>query len=160
MKRQRQDKTLELSALHSPLQSPLQASARRIAVPVLVRDGKPCPPPPPSHAGAYHTGGYSSAYNVNPFSSLPGSASMAYGSVSPLSGSVGVTYSSAAQATLPAYATGTMACAGPPSVSESWGHAGTTLPPVSTMHPSLQQQPGYAPHHHHYHHQSQTIRAW
>ena len=33
MKRQTQDKTLELAALHSP---------RRVAVPVLVRDGKPC----------------------------------------------------------------------------------------------------------------------
>ncbi|KAI0242099.1 Homeobox protein Nkx-2.5, partial [Lamellibrachia satsuma] len=33
MKRQSQDKSLELAAFHS---------ARRVAVPVLVRDGKPC----------------------------------------------------------------------------------------------------------------------
>lgn len=50
-KRQRQDKTLELTAMQPP---------RRVAVPVLVRDGKPCmsrdmnPP-------------YSAPYNVNPF---------------------------------------------------------------------------------------------
>ena len=45
-KRQRQDKTLELTAanLHQ---------ARRVAVPVLVRDGKPCPP---SYAGVATNG--------------------------------------------------------------------------------------------------------
>ncbi|XP_025093961.1 homeobox protein Nkx-2.6-like [Pomacea canaliculata] len=53
-KRQRQDKNLELSAMQPP---------RRVAVPVLVKDGRPClsqtmPPSP-----------YSSApFNVNPFS--------------------------------------------------------------------------------------------
>ncbi|XP_036368047.1 homeobox protein Nkx-2.5 isoform X1 [Octopus sinensis] len=51
-KRQRQDKNLELSTMQPP---------RRVAVPVLVRDGKPClgqssvSPP------------YSTPYNVNPF---------------------------------------------------------------------------------------------
>lgn len=51
-KRQRQDKSLEMSTMHPP---------RRVAVPVLVRDGKPClgqsnvSPP------------YSTPYNVNPF---------------------------------------------------------------------------------------------
>ncbi|XP_074643729.1 uncharacterized protein LOC141900646 [Tubulanus polymorphus] len=45
-KRQRQDKTLELTAMQPP---------RRVAVPVLVRDGKPCPQ------------SYSTPYNVNPF---------------------------------------------------------------------------------------------
>ena len=50
MKRQRQDKTLELTALQPP---------RRVAVPVLVRDGKPC---------MGNGMGYPSApYNVNPF---------------------------------------------------------------------------------------------
>lgn len=51
-KRQRQDKTLELTAanLHQ---------ARRVAVPVLVRDGKPCPPAyasvPTNGSAAYYT---------------------------------------------------------------------------------------------------------
>nr|QEE82516.1 NK4 [Urechis unicinctus] len=64
MKRQTQDKTLELAALHSP---------RRVAVPVLVRDGKPCVANAmgtPSYANAYNMShfGYSSAYGgMNPF---------------------------------------------------------------------------------------------
>ncbi|CAG5131044.1 unnamed protein product, partial [Candidula unifasciata] len=49
-KRQRQDKSLELQAMQPP---------RRVAVPVLVRDGKPCMGPPPTP--------YSAPYNVNPF---------------------------------------------------------------------------------------------
>ena len=48
-KRQRQDKTLELTAMQPP---------RRVAVPVLVRDGKPCMGQNPP---------YSAPYNVNPF---------------------------------------------------------------------------------------------
>ncbi|XP_050397170.1 homeobox protein Nkx-2.5 [Patella vulgata] len=51
-KRQRQDKSLELSALQPP---------RRVAVPVLVRDGKPC-----MH-GQNIPQSYSAPYNVNPF---------------------------------------------------------------------------------------------
>lgn len=58
-KRQRQDKTLELTAanLHQ---------ARRVAVPVLVRDGKPCPPayasvPANGSAGYYATAAVSTA---------------------------------------------------------------------------------------------------
>jgi hypothetical protein len=54
LKRQSQDKTLELAALHSP---------RRVAVPVLVRDGKPCLAGTPGAVAAYPT-----PYNVNPFS--------------------------------------------------------------------------------------------
>lgn len=60
-KRQRQDKNLELSTMQPP---------RRVAVPVLVRDGKPClsqqvAPP------------YSAPYNVNPFAySTPSYSSM------------------------------------------------------------------------------------
>ncbi|CAM1324505.1 NKX2-3 (predicted) [Pycnogonum litorale] len=52
-KRQRQDKTIELTtaSLHHP--------PRRVAIPVLVRDGKPCPPMPP---GPVATGSYNS-YN-------------------------------------------------------------------------------------------------
>ena len=51
-KRQRQDKSLELSAMQPP---------RRVAVPVLVRDGKPC-------MSQNVAPSYSSApYNVNPF---------------------------------------------------------------------------------------------
>ncbi|XP_059169776.1 homeobox protein Nkx-2.5-like [Physella acuta] len=49
-KRQRQDKSLELQAMQPP---------RRVAVPVLVRDGKPCMGPPQTP--------YSAPYNVNPF---------------------------------------------------------------------------------------------
>ncbi|XP_022257182.1 homeobox protein Nkx-2.5-like [Limulus polyphemus] len=50
-KRQRQDKSLELTAanMHPP---------RRVAVPVLVRDGKPCPAPPYS---------VSTSCNVSPY---------------------------------------------------------------------------------------------
>ena len=51
MKRQRQDKTLELSQLQPP---------RRVAVPVLVRDGKPC-----------MANTYNAPYNVNPFAAYP-----------------------------------------------------------------------------------------
>uniref|UniRef100_T1IV38 Homeobox domain-containing protein n=1 Tax=Strigamia maritima TaxID=126957 RepID=T1IV38_STRMM len=50
-KRQRQDKTLEMTANGLDQMPP-----RRIAVPVLVRDGKPCPPTPPP---------YTPQYNVN-----------------------------------------------------------------------------------------------
>lgn len=56
-KRQRQDKSLELSAMQPP---------RRVAVPVLVRDGKPC-------MGQNVSPSYSAPYNVNPFAySSPG----------------------------------------------------------------------------------------
>lgn len=50
-KRQRQDKSLELSNMQPP---------RRVTVPVLVRDGKPC-------VGQNVTPPYSAPYNVNPF---------------------------------------------------------------------------------------------
>lgn len=50
-KRQRQDKSLELSNMQPP---------RRVSVPVLVRDGKPC-------VGQNVTPSYSAPYNVNPF---------------------------------------------------------------------------------------------
>ncbi|CAH1784481.1 unnamed protein product [Owenia fusiformis] len=57
-KRQRQDKTLELTAMQPP---------RRVAVPVLVRDGKPCMGQSPgTGAGGYCTPS-SAPYNVNPF---------------------------------------------------------------------------------------------
>ena len=55
MKRQRQDKTLELTALQPP---------RRVAVPVLVRDGKPC-------MGRDYSPSYAAPYNVNPFAAYP-----------------------------------------------------------------------------------------
>lgn len=50
-KRQRQDKSLELSNMQPP---------RRVSVPVLVRDGKPC-------VGQNVPPSYSAPYNVNPF---------------------------------------------------------------------------------------------
>ena len=51
MKRQSQDKSLELAAFHA---------VRRVAVPVLVRDGKSC-------LGGNSMCSYSTPYNVNPF---------------------------------------------------------------------------------------------
>lgn len=63
MKRQTQDKTLELAALHSP---------RRVAVPVLVRDGKPCL----AHTMATN---YSASYTMNPFG-----YTSTYGNMNPL----------------------------------------------------------------------------
>ncbi|XP_054712367.1 homeobox protein Nkx-2.5-like [Uloborus diversus] len=52
-KRQRQDKTLELTAAN------LHQTARRVAVPVLVRDGRPCPP---AYATVPTAGGTASYY--------------------------------------------------------------------------------------------------
>lgn len=53
-KRQRQDKTLELTANFQP--------PRRVAVPVLVRDGKPCPTTyPPPYSVNVNSYGYSNA---------------------------------------------------------------------------------------------------
>ena len=60
-KRQRQDKNLELSAM----------PARRVAVPVLVKDGRPClgqAMPPSAYAVA------PAPYNVNPFSNYSAAA--------------------------------------------------------------------------------------
>lgn len=64
MKRQRQDKTLELSQLQPP---------RRVAVPVLVRDGKPC-----------MANTYNAPYNVNPFAAYPGAATQTYNNMASL----------------------------------------------------------------------------
>ena len=55
MKRQSQDKSLEYAAFHSP---------RRVAVPVLVRDGKPCVSNNNASFGSY---GPVPPFNVNPF---------------------------------------------------------------------------------------------
>jgi len=66
MKRQRQDKTLELTAMQPP---------RRVAVPVLVRDGKPCMGPRDFNT-AYHT--VQTPYNVNPFAAYPSAPAPAY----------------------------------------------------------------------------------
>lgn len=64
-KRQRQDKNLELSAMQPP---------RRVAVPVLVKDGRPC------LGQTMSPSAYSSApYNVNPFSNYS-AAQAAYNS--------------------------------------------------------------------------------
>ncbi|PNI82070.1 NKX2-3 isoform 2 [Pan troglodytes] len=59
-KRQRQDKSLELGA-HAPPPPP-----RRVAVPVLVRDGKPCVTPSAQAYGAPYSVG-ASAYSYNSF---------------------------------------------------------------------------------------------
>ncbi|XP_042526007.1 homeobox protein Nkx-2.5 [Dipodomys spectabilis] len=50
-KRQRQDQTLELAGFPPP--PPPAGPARRVAVPVLVRDGKPCLAEPAPYAPAY-----------------------------------------------------------------------------------------------------------
>ncbi|XP_069476276.1 homeobox protein Nkx-2.6 [Ambystoma mexicanum] len=71
-KRQRQDKSLELAAGH-PLQPP--PPPRRVAVPVLVRDGKPCLAGSQAYAapynlavGPYSYNSYYSSYGAGPYS--------------------------------------------------------------------------------------------
>ncbi|XP_004446679.1 LOW QUALITY PROTEIN: homeobox protein Nkx-2.5 [Dasypus novemcinctus] len=61
-KRQRQDQTLELVGLPPPPPPP----ARRIAVPVLVRDGKPCLGDSAPYAPAYGVGLNTYGYNAYP----------------------------------------------------------------------------------------------
>ena len=56
MKRQSQDKSLEYAAFHSP---------RRVAVPVLVRDGKPCVSN--NNSASFGPYGPVPPFNVNPF---------------------------------------------------------------------------------------------
>ncbi|XP_003781982.1 homeobox protein Nkx-2.5 isoform X1 [Otolemur garnettii] len=65
-KRQRQDQTLELVGLPPPPPPP----ARRIAVPVLVRDGKPCLGDSAPYASAYGVG--LNAYGYNTYPAYPG----------------------------------------------------------------------------------------
>ncbi|XP_003473392.3 homeobox protein Nkx-2.5 [Cavia porcellus] len=65
-KRQRQDQTLELVGLPPPPPPP----ARRIAVPVLVRDGKPCLGDSAPYAPAYGVG--LNAYGYNAYPAYPG----------------------------------------------------------------------------------------
>lgn len=68
-KRQRQDKTLELASACPP---------RRVAVPVLVRDGKPCLGSPTGHMnGTHQLNPYSAPYNVTvtPYHNYPSSYS-------------------------------------------------------------------------------------
>ncbi|XP_007520889.1 homeobox protein Nkx-2.5 [Erinaceus europaeus] len=67
-KRQRQDQTLELVGLPPP---PPPPPARRIAVPVLVRDGKPCL----GDSAAYGAAGFGvglNAYGYNAYPAYPG----------------------------------------------------------------------------------------
>ncbi|XP_043912660.1 homeobox protein Nkx-2.3 [Protopterus annectens] len=57
-KRQRQDKSLEMSSHHHP------PPPRRVAVPVLVRDGKPCIGGSPNYStSTYNVGGSPYSYN-------------------------------------------------------------------------------------------------
>ncbi|ELT97078.1 hypothetical protein CAPTEDRAFT_170007 [Capitella teleta] len=76
MKRQTQDKTLELAAL--------QQSPRRVAVPVLVRDGKPCVTAAAGGGGGMSPCGspsscmpasFNNPYGVNPFGAYTSSSS-------------------------------------------------------------------------------------
>ncbi|XP_075399325.1 homeobox protein Nkx-2.5 [Tenrec ecaudatus] len=71
-KRQRQDQTLELVGLPPP---PPPPPARRIAVPVLVRDGKPCLGDSAPYAPAYGVG--LNAYGYNAYPAYPGYAGAA-----------------------------------------------------------------------------------
>ncbi|CAO2642451.1 Homeobox protein Nkx-2.5, partial [Lemmus lemmus] len=66
-KRQRQDQTLELLGPPPP-------PARRIAVPVLVRDGKPCLGDSAAYAPAYGVGLNAYGYNAYPYPSYGGAA--------------------------------------------------------------------------------------
>ncbi|KAJ1141126.1 hypothetical protein NDU88_007461 [Pleurodeles waltl] len=59
-KRQRQDKSLELGGHQHP------PPPRRVAVPVLVRDGKPCLGGSQSYGTAYSVGGSPYSYNAYP----------------------------------------------------------------------------------------------
>ena len=88
-KRMRQDKTLELASIGPP---------RRVAVPVLVRDGKACISGPPG-SGIQNSGGYGAPYNVTvtPYHSYPSSYnSCGYNSYSPGAGSYGPSAAAAA----------------------------------------------------------------
>ncbi|XP_050766072.1 homeobox protein Nkx-2.6 [Gymnogyps californianus] len=74
-KRQRQDKSLELAAHSLP--------PRRVAVPVLVRDGKPClggsqpyPAPYSITASPYSYSSYYSAYSSSPYGASYGGATL------------------------------------------------------------------------------------
>lgn len=66
-KRQRQDQTLELLGPPPP-------PARRIAVPVLVRDGKPCLGDSAAYAPAYGVGLNAYGYNAYPYPGYGGAA--------------------------------------------------------------------------------------
>uniref|UniRef100_A0A8C5P0V8 NK2 homeobox 3 n=1 Tax=Jaculus jaculus TaxID=51337 RepID=A0A8C5P0V8_JACJA len=73
-KRQRQDKSLELGA-HAPPPPP-PPPPRRVAVPVLVRDGKPCVTPSAQAYGAPYGVGAGYSYNSFPaYGSLPWASS-------------------------------------------------------------------------------------
>ncbi|XP_067909191.1 homeobox protein Nkx-2.3 [Heterodontus francisci] len=61
-KRQRQDKSLEMAGHHHP------PPPRRVAVPVLVRDGKPCIAGSQSYNSPYSVGANAYAYNGYPAS--------------------------------------------------------------------------------------------
>nr|XP_056706413.1 homeobox protein Nkx-2.3 [Euleptes europaea] len=78
-KRQRQDKALELGASTAgappPQQPPLPP--RRVAVPVLVRDGKPCLGGSTAYSAPYNAAAYS--YNGFPNYAYAGSPATAYG---------------------------------------------------------------------------------
>ncbi|XP_072883032.1 homeobox protein Nkx-2.3 [Hemitrygon akajei] len=71
-KRQRQDKSLELAGHHHP------PPPRRVAVPVLVRDGKPCIAGSQSYSSPYSVGANAYAYNSYPTSYASYGGSPAY----------------------------------------------------------------------------------
>ncbi|XP_038600172.1 homeobox protein Nkx-2.3 [Tachyglossus aculeatus] len=74
-KRQRQDKSLELGG-HGPPPPP-PPPPRRVAVPVLVRDGKPCVAGGQSYNGPYGVGTHAYSYNGFPAYGYGNSAAVA-----------------------------------------------------------------------------------
>ncbi|XP_032081903.1 homeobox protein Nkx-2.3 [Thamnophis elegans] len=83
-KRQRQDKALELGgpaagAAQQPPAPPPPPPPRRVAVPVLVRDGKPCLGGSQAYSAAYNAPAASYAYNGFPNYAYSGSSGAAYG---------------------------------------------------------------------------------
>ncbi|KAG8135764.1 hypothetical protein E2320_008754 [Naja naja] len=83
-KRQRQDKALELggpaagAAQQPPAPPPPPPPPRRVAVPVLVRDGKPCLGGSQAYSAPYNAPAASYAYNGFPNYAYGGSSSAAY----------------------------------------------------------------------------------
>ncbi|XP_034296213.1 homeobox protein Nkx-2.3 [Pantherophis guttatus] len=84
-KRQRQDKALELggpaagAAQQPPAPPPPPPPPRRVAVPVLVRDGKPCLGGSQAYSAPYNAPAASYAYNGFPNYAYSGSSGAAYG---------------------------------------------------------------------------------
>ncbi|XP_078499682.1 homeobox protein Nkx-2.3 [Lissotriton helveticus] len=113
-KRQRQDKSLELGGHPHP------PPPRRVAVPVLVRDGKPCLGGSQSYSAAYTVGGSPYSYNTYPaysYSSSPqynSNYSCNYSSLPGAQGSAGGTFMNMGNLN---------------TAAQQQGHQGASVPP-------------------------------